>query len=36
MHINGIIITKEFISHWNSNGFVAQLVGRTYTLVISF
>ena len=27
MHINSIIITKQFISHWNLNGFVAQSVG---------
>ena len=36
MHINGIMITKQFISQLILNGFMAQLVGRTFPLVISF
>ena len=37
MHINGIIIAKQFISQWNSKRLRGSF-GRahTYTLVISF
>ena len=32
MHINGIIITKEFISHWNSK-WLRDSVGRAHILI---
>ena len=37
MHINGLVTTKQFYYHIGIlNGFVAQLVGRTNMLGISF